>query len=105
MKDRAPVVLGLALAKELLDLLQLAVSQHGLQRCLVGFGSQHEDAIKARLLGELAGIDLECRSPRVVLRLRRYNSDEGGAPFPGEDSSTNGAVIRLPGRVVAASIR
>jgi hypothetical protein len=60
VKDWARVEYRLALAKQLLDLQQLAVSQHGLQRRHVGNGSQHEDAIKARLLGELAGIDLKC---------------------------------------------
>src|SRR5215471_10306754 len=59
MKDRARIEDGLALAEELLNLQQLAVSQYGLQWAHIGIGAQHEDTIQARLLGELAGIDLE----------------------------------------------
>src|SRR5499427_3264518 len=65
MKDRARVEHGLALAKELLNLQQLAVFQHRLQGRYLGIDAQDEDAVEPRLLGKFAGIDLEC-----VLALR-----------------------------------
>src|SRR6202022_983676 len=45
---------------------QLAISQDRLQRRELGVGAQDEDAIEARFLGKLAGVDLE---DRLVLRL------------------------------------
>src|SRR6516162_8999967 len=59
MKDRARVEHGLALAKGLLNLQQLAVFQHRLQERYLGIDAQDEDAIEPRLLGKFAGIDLE----------------------------------------------
>ena len=38
---------------------QIAVPQHGLQWGDPGVGAQYEEAVVARLLGQLAGIDLE----------------------------------------------
>jgi hypothetical protein len=35
------------------------IAQHRLKRGPPGVGAQHEDPVEARLLGELAGIDLE----------------------------------------------
>src|SRR5215831_7701974 len=60
MKDRTRIEDGLALAKELLNLQQLTVAQYGLQWRHVRISAQHKYPIKASLLGELAGIDLEC---------------------------------------------
>src|SRR5215217_2667776 len=50
-------------AEELLHLDQVAVAQNRLQRCDPGIGAQHEQAVIARLLGQLAGINL--KRPRV----------------------------------------
>src|SRR5262244_1163408 len=61
MKDRTRIEDSLALAKELLNLKQLTVAQYGLQWRHIGISAQHEYPIEASLLGELAGIDLECR--------------------------------------------
>src|SRR5262245_45135601 len=61
MKDRTRIEDSLALAKELLNLQQLTVAQYGLQWRHIGISAQHEYPIEASLLGELAGIDLECR--------------------------------------------
>ena len=46
-------------AKQVLDLEQIAIAQDRLQRRDLCVGAQHEDAVAARLLGELAGVDLE----------------------------------------------
>jgi hypothetical protein len=48
----------------------VSVNQHRLQRRDPGVGAQHEDTIVARLLGELAGIDLKSRA-RLAGRARR----------------------------------
>ena len=50
-------------AEELLHLDQVAVAQDGLQGRDPGIGAQYEQAVIARLLGQLAGIDL--KRPRV----------------------------------------
>ena len=49
----------LGAAEQVFDLQQIAVAQHGLQWRDPGVRAQYEDAVVARLLGELAGIDLE----------------------------------------------
>jgi hypothetical protein len=59
MIDRAGPQDRLGAAEQVFNLQQIAVAQHGLQRRDVGVGAQHEDAVKAGLLGQLAGIDLE----------------------------------------------
>ena len=51
---------------------QIAVAQHGLQWRDPGVCAQYEEAVVARLLGELAGIDLEAgRGLPVALGVRR----------------------------------
>src|SRR3954466_8487810 len=46
-------------AEEPIHVDQVAVAQNRLQRCDPGIGAQHEQAIVAGLLGQLAGIDLK----------------------------------------------
>jgi hypothetical protein len=47
------------LAEQVFHFEKLAVPQHGLQRRDAGVGAQHEDAVVAGLIGQLAGVDLE----------------------------------------------
>jgi len=46
-------------AQQRLDLQQIAIAEHRHERADPGIGTQHEEAVMAGLLGELAGIDLE----------------------------------------------
>jgi hypothetical protein len=59
MEDRPRPHHGLGSQEQFFDLQQVAISQHRLQRRDLGVGAQHEDAIEASLLGELAGINLD----------------------------------------------
>ncbi len=59
MEDRPRAHDRLGSAEEVLDLEQIAIAQHRLQRRDLGVGAQDEDAVEPRLLGELAGVDLE----------------------------------------------
>src|SRR5215467_2105970 len=59
MIDRAGPQDRLGAAEEVFDLQQIAVAQHGLQWRDPGVRAQYEEAVVARLLGQLAGIDLE----------------------------------------------
>ena len=59
MEDRPRAHDRLGSAEEVLDLEQIAVAQDRLQRRDLGVGAQHEDPVEARLLGELARVDLE----------------------------------------------
>src|SRR5215831_20530377 len=59
MIDRADPQDRLGAAEEVFDLQEIAVAQHGLQWRDPGVGAQYEEAIVARLLGPLAGIDLD----------------------------------------------
>ena len=59
MEDRPGAHDRLGPAEEVLDLEQIAIAQHRLQRRHLGVGAQDEDPVEARLLGELAGVDLE----------------------------------------------
>src|SRR5215470_20112526 len=59
MINRAGPEDRLGAAEEIFDLQQIAVAQHGLQRRDPGVGAQYEEAVVARLLGQLAGIDLD----------------------------------------------
>ena len=61
MEDRPRAHDRLGPQEEVFDLEQVAVAQHGLQRGQPGVGPEHEHAVEARLLGELAGVDLEGR--------------------------------------------
>jgi len=54
-----PLQRRLGPAEQVLDLQEIAVSEDRLERRDAGIGAQHEDAVEAGLLGELAGIDLE----------------------------------------------
>ncbi len=59
-------------AKHGLDLEQIAIPHHGLDRREAGIGAQHEEAAIANLVGQRAGIDLEDGPPgllRTVLAL------------------------------------
>ena len=49
MEDRPRAHDRLGSLEQVLDLQQIAVAQHGLQRRHVSVGSQHEHAIEARL--------------------------------------------------------
>jgi len=62
MEDGAGVEGGLGGPEQGLHHEQLAVSEHRVERADVGVGPEHEDAIVAGFLGELAGIDLEGRA-------------------------------------------
>ena len=64
--DRAGAEDRLGTAEQILDLQQIAVAQHGLQRGDPGIGAQHEEAVVAGLVGELAGIDLKGRAGLAV---------------------------------------
>ena len=66
MIDRAGAQDRLGAAEQILDLQQIAVAQHRLQRRNPGVGAQHEDAIEARLLGQFAGVDLEGRAGLAI---------------------------------------
>jgi hypothetical protein len=60
MEDRPRAHDGLRPLEEVLHLQKVAVAQNRPQRwCGLGVGSQHEDPVEPRLLGELAGVDLE----------------------------------------------
>src|SRR5215469_14804267 len=59
MIDRAGPEDRLGAAEEVFDLQEIAVAQHGLQWRDPGVRAQYEEAVVARLLGQLAGIDLE----------------------------------------------
>src|SRR6516225_6895822 len=59
MIDRAGPEDRLGAAEEVFDLQQIAVAQHGLQWRDPGVGAQYEEPVVTRLLGQLAGIDLE----------------------------------------------
>src|SRR5215210_576021 len=59
MVDRPRPHQRLGGAEELLHLDQVAIAQHRLQRRDPGIGAQHEDAVVARLVGELADVDRE----------------------------------------------
>jgi hypothetical protein len=59
MQDRPGAHDRLGAAEEVLDLKEIAAAQDRLQRGDLGAGAQHEDPVEARLLGELAGVDLE----------------------------------------------
>jgi hypothetical protein len=53
------------------ELGPLLVAVQRLDRRVGGIGAQHEYAVKARLLGELAASNSNTRSPRIALLLRR----------------------------------
>ncbi len=57
--DRSGAQHRLGSAEQVFDLEQVPVAQHRLQRCDPGVGAQHEDAVVAGLIGQLAGVDLE----------------------------------------------
>jgi hypothetical protein len=59
MIDRARFEDCFGAAEQVFDLQQIAVAQDGLQWRGPGVGAQPKEAVVARLLGELAGIDLE----------------------------------------------
>src|SRR5215469_9291350 len=59
MIDRAGPEDRLGAAEEVFDLQEIAVAQHGLQWRDPGVRAQYEEAVVARLLGQLAGIDLK----------------------------------------------
>jgi hypothetical protein len=59
MEDRPGAHDRLGPAEELLDLEEIAIAQDRLKRGDLGVGAQHEDPVEARLLGELACVDLE----------------------------------------------
>ena len=59
MEDRAGAHNRLGSAEEVLDLEEIAVAQDRLKRSDLCVGAQDEDPVEARLLGELAGVDLE----------------------------------------------
>jgi hypothetical protein len=54
MEDRSRAHDRLGPHEEVFDLKTVAVAQHGLQRRQLDVGSEHEHAVEARLLGELA---------------------------------------------------
>ena len=55
----ADAQLGLRPAEQVLDHEQFPVAEHGIEWRHAGIGAQHEDAVGAGLLGELAGVYLE----------------------------------------------
>src|SRR5512134_554173 len=55
---------GLGGSEKLLHLQKVSVAQHRLKRRDLRVGTQHEDAVVAGLLGQLAGIDLESGASR-----------------------------------------
>jgi len=59
MVDRPCPHYCLGAAEQVFDLQEIAVAQHCLTRRDPRIGAQHEDAVKARLFCELAGVDLE----------------------------------------------
>src|SRR6516165_2227034 len=59
MEDRPGAHDRFGPTEEILDLKKVSVAQDRLKRGHLGVGAQHEDPIEARLLGELAGVDLE----------------------------------------------
>jgi hypothetical protein len=85
-EDRAVVEGGLGCAEQCLDLQQVAVAQHGLQRGHAGVGAPHQDAVVACLLGE--------RLPASI--------SKAGAPSVGH-SEAQGRRVRLQGRPTAPS--
>src|SRR5580692_4378907 len=64
MVNRPSVHQRLGGAEQVFYLQQVAVAQNRLQRGDARIGAQHEDAIEARFVGELAGIDLEGSATR-----------------------------------------
>ena len=56
MIDRPGAQDCLGAAEQVLDLQQVAVAEHRLQRGDAGIGAQHEDAVVAGLVGAFAGI-------------------------------------------------
>ena len=59
MEDRPGAHYRLGSAEEILDKEKIAIAQNRLQRGHLRIGAQDEDPVEARLLGELAGVDLE----------------------------------------------
>ena len=59
MEDRPGAHDRLGSAEEILDKEKIAIAQNRLQRGHLRIGAQDEDPVEARLLGELAGVDLE----------------------------------------------
>ena len=59
MEDRPGAHDRLGPAEGVLDLEQIAIAQNRLQRGHLRIRAQDEDPIETRLLGELAGVDLE----------------------------------------------
>ena len=59
MKDRPRAYDRLGSAEQVLDLEQIAIAQDRLKGSDLCVDAQHEDPVEARLLGELAGVDLE----------------------------------------------
>ena len=59
MEDRSGAHDRLGPAEEVLDKEKIAIAQDRLQRGHLCVGAQDEDPVEARLLGELAGVDLE----------------------------------------------
>ena len=57
--DRPRAQLHLRPSEQILNQEQLSVPKHRIERCHRGVGPEHEDAVEAGLLGQLAGIDLE----------------------------------------------
>ena len=59
MEDRPGAHDRLGSAEEVLDLKEIALTQDRLKGSDLRVDAQHEDPVEARLLGELAGVDLE----------------------------------------------
>ena len=57
--DRPGAQLHLRPSEQILDQEQLPVPQHRIERRHAGVGPEHEDAVEAGLLSQLAGVDLE----------------------------------------------
>ena len=53
--DRAGAQLDLRPSEQVLNPQQFPVPQHGIERRHCGAGAEHEDAVEAGLVGELAG--------------------------------------------------
>ena len=70
MEDRPGARRSLCPAEEVLDLEQIAIAQHCLQRGHLRIGAQDEDPVEARLLGKLAATISNERSP-LAPALRR----------------------------------
>ena len=59
MEDRPGAHDRLGPAEEVLDLKKVAIAQDRLKGCDLCVRAQHENPVEPRLLGELAGVDLE----------------------------------------------